>query len=67
MTQQRGRKSTAQLVIQDQRNAEDYAAKIENARTSRAPRYGAGLRRGGANPPQGLGQGSRSELAPKTQ
>jgi hypothetical protein len=49
MTQQRGRKSTAQLVIQDQRNAEDYAAKIENARTGRAPRYGAGLRRGGAN------------------
>ena len=53
MTQQRGRKSTAQLSVvspltpgrngeptflglfQDQRNAEDYAAKIENARVER--------------------------------
>jgi len=54
MTQQRGRKSTAQLSVvspltpgrngeptflglfQDQRNAEDYAAKIENARVERS-------------------------------
>jgi hypothetical protein len=41
MTQQRGRKSTAQLtpgrngLFQDQRNAEDYAAKIENVRVGR--------------------------------